>query len=1062
MKRLILLLLMAFLSLQEMYAQDEPIQFDMRIDVRLSGTGVPYRAAAGSKFKFTVVKWDGSTDESFEESLEGIGHTDPHGYIHDYPVLTNINLVRYIRVESIRTCPLIPIGCSRAEGGITIYPTYDCGFTYEANGILAGYVGQVYITIKPGSPVIKLLNPDETSFSDLDQVTVIGPRKQVATGNGNRNFYNWQFRVAPAGPWYNFPASYMGKDTVKFNATELLAGSSYNADDLIGSNIDVRLNPCSPDNFSNTIRLRVKKSAPRLESTLVTDPTCFDGFGKIRLRFHRDLVPTEIVQINLKTKADDGLINTHNVTTLEADRSFELPDELAAGKYRIIYLNVFVRDGDSLRSPLLDTVFDIVAPAAVQFSEAAKNNVLCFGNADGSVSINATGGSGAYEYMIRREVATADSLWYGFTAGSNSLIDHLAAGRYIIKVRDSRRCMAVSERTVTIFQPAPVSIAPISQEPPTFFGGSNGWIEVEVTGGTPFRDGHYPFAWSDSATGAAITSGITTSTESSGYRIRISGLPEGKYRLLVTDSNYSAARERRSCERVKVYALKQPDILHATVAIVTPVNCAGGLGGSMKITAAGGVPFTTGSPYTYTWKKQNAEGDWELLTRYTTALAANLGAGRYAINVTDSNNISLPADIIMDLTEPAILSINIIKTDVSCSTPEGDAKAIVTGGTGSYHYNWSTGETTDMISGLAVGTYMVWVTDDNGCEMHNTVEIAQPEAVQADAQITHPTCSNGNNGRIVLDVTGGKAPYSFEWIGRTETSNNLEGLTAGSYTVKITDATGCSSVHTQTLVNPAALIVDLGPDRHICSGQTVTYSLLPYVYDGEWSFQWTSDNGFTSDEPTVNLNTPGTYYAKIINGSGCESNTDTLVLISSSGSIGVEMAIPTYSVTNQKVVIVDVSNPAPDRIEWMVSPEAQVISNTQEKIELKYATAGIYDIGLKVYKGLCFAEQWKHLVINQGSTSGDPARQETTVEEFSVSPNPTLLGGTVNVRVRLSRRANISLKVVSQYNVPVYQSVQQGSDSYVVPIQATWNTPGVYILVLQVEGKPHTLKLIVL
>ena len=213
------------------------------------------------------------------------------------------------------------------------------------------------------------------------------------------------------------------------------------------------------------------------------------------------------------------------------------------------------------------------------------------------------------------------------------------------------------------------------------------------------------------------------------------------------------------------------------------VSCNGASDGSIDVTVTGG----TGN-YTYLWS--NGE---------TTEDLSNIAAGTYTVTATDENGCFV--DITVEITESDEMTISETHSDysgfgVSCfGYEDGFIDVTVAGGTGNYTYSWSNGETTEDLSGIGVGTYTVTATDENGCFIDITVEITEPEGMVLTE--THSnyngfgvSCNGASDGSIDVTVTGGAGNYTYSW-NNGETTEDISDLTAGTYTLTVTDDNGC-------------------------------------------------------------------------------------------------------------------------------------------------------------------------------------------------------------------------------------------------------------------------------
>ena len=193
-----------------------------------------------------------------------------------------------------------------------------------------------------------------------------------------------------------------------------------------------------------------------------------------------------------------------------------------------------------------------------------------------------------------------------------------------------------------------------------------------------------------------------------------------------------------------------------------------------------------GAPYTYNWGGG-----------ITTEDRTGLAAGTYSVTVTNTDGCT--SSITETITTPSVLAVSASTTQVNCNGGSTGAIDItVTGGTLPYTYNWGGGVTTEDRTGLAIGNYSVTVTDANGCNGILPITITQPTALNLSTVITQVTCVGGSDGAIDLTVTGGTSPYTYNWGGGVTTQDRT-GLAAGTYSVIVTDANGCTATTGATL-----------------------------------------------------------------------------------------------------------------------------------------------------------------------------------------------------------------------------------------------------------------------
>ncbi|MBK9336168.1 MAG: lamin tail domain-containing protein [Lewinellaceae bacterium] len=238
---------------------------------------------------------------------------------------------------------------------------------------------------------------------------------------------------------------------------------------------------------------------------------------------------------------------------------------------------------------------------------------------------------------------------------------------------------------------------------------------------------------------------------------------------------------------------------------ITPVSCNGDADGSVALNVSG-----AGAPYDYLWSNGQ-----------TTATITNLSPGTYTVTVTGAYGCSATASA--TVTEPAVFTASAGATDVSCfGNSDGTATANVSGGTAPYSYLWSNGQTTVTAINLTAGTYTVTATDDNGCLATAMATVNQPPALIASTSKTDVSCPGGSNGTATVMASGGTPPYSYLWS-NGQTTATATGLSAGTYTVTVTDKKYLSFTYT----GPIAV-----PDNSCSNGYDNAGETLPLTVSG--------------------------------------------------------------------------------------------------------------------------------------------------------------------------------------------------------------------------------------
>uniref|UniRef100_UPI0025D4D18C T9SS type A sorting domain-containing protein n=1 Tax=uncultured Chryseobacterium sp. TaxID=259322 RepID=UPI0025D4D18C len=304
--------------------------------------------------------------------------------------------------------------------------------------------------------------------------------------------------------------------------------------------------------------------------------------------------------------------------------------------------------------------------------------------------------------------------------------------------------------------------------------------------------------------------------------------------------------------------------------VVTNVACNGASNGAINLTPAGGT-----APYTFNWGGG-----------ITTEDRTGLAAGTYTVIITDANGCT--ATVNATVTQPAsAVSGTTVVTNVACNgASNGAINLTPAGGTAPYTFNWDSGITTEDRTGLAAGTYTVIITDANGCTATVNATVTQPTVLSASTSQTNIACNGGSTGTATISVAGGTAPYTYSWSPSGGTGATASGLSAGTYTVNVTDANGCTLTRTFTITQSAPVAAPTGAaSQSFAPGST----LSALVVNGQ-NIKWYASaanaqnhvNSLPIGTPLVN-NT--TYYATQTQGS-CES-TSYLAVLAINSTLGV-------------------------------------------------------------------------------------------------------------------------------------------------------------------------------
>ena len=697
-------------------------------------------------------------------------------------------------------------------------------------------------------------------------------------------------------------------------------------------------------------------------------------------------------------------------------------DNLSAGRYL-----VKVTDANGIER-WSDTT-DLIDPAPLQMALTATP-ATCHAGSNGVISAAVSGGTLAYQYS--------------WSNGSQSATNTgLAAGTYTVNLKDYHGCQ-ISDLAIVGQPSAELQIDQPVLTLPLANGYTDGKIKVRLSGGTPLAGGAYNITWQRKD--GTVLSTHTEQVVSGGYQSELTDIGAGDYTITVTDANYTGPDPNmKGCTITATFPLNEPPALVVTIARSRYISCKGDADGTLTATASGGVPIVTGPlPYRFQWFRQTASG--YIAIGQTTNVASGLMAGTYKVLITDWNNIdkeSLP----FVLTEPGLLQVQLATEPVSCASgADGAVSATVSGGTAPFKYQWTTGATDSAISKLTEGSYMVFVEDAHGCETQEQADVLIPNGIVVDPTITSPTCTGDCDGAINTLISGGTPPYSYVWSSGA-TSGSINQLCAGKYTLTIQDANNCKRIQSFNLPDPPQLTINLGADKTLCNAQV--WQLSAAIADPAANYAWGGNPAFQASTPQVTLNRSGQYWVKVTDSKGCTA-ADTISIKQTNAAISAEFVVSTQVFRNEDVTFINISNPSPERVEWVIPGNSgiTVVQKTAAVATLRFANTGSYQLGLRAFVGDCQQIFTKNVtVLEQQSFPQPGGAQEPFIKQFDVLPNPN--GGQFNVRVALDKQSAIRLRMINIISNELV-SDRQESPATQFNIGYQLNVPaGTYLLLLE-------------
>jgi|GEM_PF-1214577 len=451
----------------------------------------------------------------------------------------------------------------------------------------------------------------------------------------------------------------------------------------------------------------------------------------------------------------------------------------------------------------------ITQPEKLVGSLVSTTNVSCFGGTDGTVTISVTGGTTTSPYNFS---------WSNGATTQN--LANVPAGSYTVTITDANLCTTTVSATVTQPQEA-LSVTVTNFTDVTCKGAGDGTVDIQVQGGTS----PYTYSWSNGST-----------------LQNLRNAQPGNHVVIVTDA--------KGCTTNANETIEEPAKLTAEIFQTKNVSCSGGGDGEIRVTIAGGT-----EPYTYTWSNGGSTKDISGLT-----------VGTYSLTVKDYYNCT--ATVSATITQPTQLTGTITSsTNVSCNGgSDGTATAEAGGGTGPYTYTWSNGVVAQTVNTLTAGTHTVTIKDANNCEVQQSVTITEPPVLTASIDGTHVSCKGGMDGTITLTPGGGTAPYSYLW-NDNNTSQSRTALTAGTYSVTITDAKGCLITKEFTITQPEELVATLSGTTNVACYGGATGGASVTASGGTSPYTYTWSNGMTGF--AVTGLTAGSYTVVVADSKGC-------------------------------------------------------------------------------------------------------------------------------------------------------------------------------------------------
>jgi len=449
---------------------------------------------------------------------------------------------------------------------------------------------------------------------------------------------------------------------------------------------------------------------------------------------------------------------------------------------------------------------------------AVSTPVSCFGGTNGVVTASGSGGAAPYLYrLVNRTDYQASNVFTG-----------LAAGSYIVYVKDNLGCEAVT--TVTVTEPTEIVISNIGSTNASC-GNSNGAILVTASGGTgtlQYQLNSGPFQASNSFT----------------------GLSSGVYVVNVKDAN--------NCMTTELKIVSDQGAPELNVISQTNISCYGANDGTIMLLGSGGSGTLQYSI--------NAGATWQ-----TGLTFSNLPAGEYNALVMDASGCK--DGIKITLVQPEDISFRLSSTPVSCNNGNDGTITVddAIGGTGSFSYgfNGNNYQSGNVFNGLSAGTYSIFVKDVAGCVKTAPVTVTEPAAMMASVQTVSADCYGSFDGSFTINASGGTSGYQYSLNGEDfQSDNTFTELEAGLYSVTIMDANGCEMETGATVTQPSDIAASVTTGSSTCGFSNGTMLVMASGGSGS-GYQFSIDGSTFNSSGNFSSLTSGGYFIIVSDGTGC-------------------------------------------------------------------------------------------------------------------------------------------------------------------------------------------------
>ncbi|MEX0813306.1 MAG: choice-of-anchor L domain-containing protein [Chitinophagales bacterium] len=464
----------------------------------------------------------------------------------------------------------------------------------------------------------------------------------------------------------------------------------------------------------------------------------------------------------------------------------------------------------------------ILQTSSINIDSITGNAISCYNGNDGSATVFYSDGTPPYQVV-----------WNNQQTGNTA--NNLSAGIYTVNVTDSNGCN--NSTSITIEQADSIEVA-VNTTDVACSGSANGTAEANIIGQFP----PYLIEWSNGDIGSIAD-----------------GLSSGTHQLTVTDSN--------ACSIVRSFNISDMNPILFNLS-ATDVSCAGRADGAALLSQVSGGT----TPYQYEWS-----------TSDTLNTIDSLSAGNYLVTITDDSGCFVIDSVIVDAPMPLDFTSDI--SDADCAGGDnGMASITASGGTAPYDFLWENGQTGNTITGLLAGEYPFTITDDNNCELVDTISIITTELTLDELTVNDESCPGEEDGAVFVSAAGGTEPYTYTLIGVDSLSEGVfTGLSGGAtYQLQVTDAASCV-FHQEIIINQSdEITVDFVEEElNIELGESIEIEPVILPEDnGTYNYIWEPSTGLNCTDCSTPIATPpgeSIYQLTVYDSFGCAYSNEIKV-----------------------------------------------------------------------------------------------------------------------------------------------------------------------------------------